>query len=467
MNLKEVKHIYFLGAGGIGMSALIRYFLVQGVKVAGYDKTASDLTNELIAEGAQITFYDDVNHVHDFFKFADHNQQALVVFTPAIPDDLAIKKWVLQSNIISLKRAEVLGFICHEHPTLAVAGTHGKTTTSTLLAHILVEAGMQPWAFLGGISANYNTNFLKGAESSWLVVEADEYDRSFLKLFPTISIITSTEADHLDIYGDGQQVINSFADFAKQTQQLVVAQDNTNINTKLDTPVEHYGLSNAFNTAQKINVRDGAFHFDLKVNEHLIEDATLGMPGIHNIENAVAASLVASKIGIGMPQIKQALANFKGVKRRFEVIVQHPEMVYIDDYAHHPTELKACIESVRMLYPNQRLTGIFQPHLYSRTRDFYDGFAESLDLLDEIILLEIYPARELPIAGVSATELLNKCKNNHKILLPKNEITSYLKTHQPQVLLTLGAGDIDLLVKPIKEVLENLIAQTNIQNQQP
>lgn len=465
MNLKEITHIYFLGAGGIGMSALIRYFLVQGVQVAGYDKTPSDLTDELMAEGAHLIFEDDVNHAQLFFVNCEESQ-SLIVFTPAIPDDLALKQWVLQSPIKTLKRAEILGLICAEHPTLAVAGTHGKTTTSTLLAHILVEAGMQPWAFLGGISANYNTNFLKGTENSWLVVEADEYDRSFLKLFPTISIITSTEADHLDIYGDGQEVINSFSDFAKQTKQTVIANDHTNLNVNSDSKVEHYGLVNIENSARKIEVRNGAFHFDLILNEHLINDTTLGMPGIHNIENAIAAALAASKIGVDDQLIKRALASFKGVKRRFEIIAQYPQMVYIDDYAHHPTELRACIESVRMLYPNRRITGIFQPHLFSRTRDFYDGFAESLDLLDEIILLDIYPAREMPIAGVSSAELLNKCKNKHKILLQKHEIVAYIETNKPSVLLTLGAGDIDRLVEPIKQAIDYQFSISNQIKQQ-
>lgn len=464
MNLKEITHIYFLGAGGIGMSALIRYFLVNGVQVAGYDKTPSELTDELIAEGANIIFKDDVNHARNFVQ---SHQSSLIVFTPAIPDDLGIKQWVLESGFRTMKRAEVLGLICSEHPTLAVAGTHGKTTTSTLLAHILVEAGMQPWAFLGGISANYNTNFLKGNESSWLVVEADEYDRSFLQLFPEIAIITSTEADHLDIYGDGEQVLSSFSEFASQAQKLVVANEKALMNNQISAPVIRYGLQESDNTAQKINVINGAFHFDLTVNQHQIHDVTLGMPGIHNIENAVAASLVASQIGIELNQIKNALANFKGVKRRFEIIAQLPQMVYIDDYAHHPTELKACIESVRILYPNQKITGIFQPHLYSRTRDFYEGFAESLDLLDEIILLDIYPARELPIEGVSSAELLNKCNNTNKKLLQKNEVVSYITSNQPQILLTLGAGDIDRLVEPIKEAILKTFSSSHIIHQQP
>lgn len=456
MNTKDLKYAYFIGAGGIGMSALIRYFLFRGIQVFGYDKTPSELTDALIKEGAEIIFDDDQSHAEHFLQLPS-NEAKLIIYTPAIPSDLGIRQILFNSSVKVMKRAEVLGLITKSHKTIAVAGTHGKTTTSSLIAHLLHHAGLSPWAFLGGISSNLMSNFLKGKENGWVVVEADEYDRSFLYLNPDIAVITSTEADHLDIYKEDSALKDSFNQFAQQVKHsLIVSSNAVHDIHDVSAVVKDYGLFNQQNSAQSIHVNKGHYVFDLQLDNLKIESVALGMAGLHNVENAVGASVAALLVGVKPELLKNGLSTFKGVQRRFEYIINTENTVFIDDYAHHPTELKACINSVKELHPTKRITGVFQPHLYSRTRDFYQEFADSLDLLDEILLLDIYPARELPIEGVSSSELLKKCKNPNKKLLKKEELIPYLTHHQPEVLLTLGAGDIDRLVQPIADHLNQL-----------
>lgn len=459
MRIFNYKMIYFLGVGGIGMSALARYFNHYKIKVAGYDKTETVLTKELVKEGIEIHYSEDVELVKKHLAGLN-KEEVLVVYTPAVPKEHKEYVYLLENNYIIKKRAEVLGDITKEYKTIAIAGTHGKTTTSSLVAHIIKQAGYNCYAFLGGITKNYNTNLLLGddkkTENTYLVVEADEYDRSFLTLHPDYAVITSVDADHLDIYGNEQYVQDSYTLFSKQVKEggFLLVKKNVDNTLALTGKRHTYAVSlNADYYAENIRVRNAEFFYDVKAGNTVFTDLLLGIPGAHNVENSVAAIAIALEIGIEKSVIADALRSFKGVKRRFDYRIKTDAVVYIDDYAHHPEELRATITATKSLYPNKKITGIFQPHLFSRTRDFADGFAESLDLLDETILLEIYPAREKPIENVNSQMLLDKMKSSQKEVCGKEELLDRLKNKKIEVLLTMGAGDIDTQIEPIENLL--------------
>lgn len=452
MNIDRIKNVYLIGIGGIGMSGLARYFHHLGYLVNGYDKTETTLTSELVAEGISIVFEDSESLIPEIFiKDID---ETLVIYTPAVPADSKIVWAFKNSGHILHKRSEVLGFLSSNKFTIAIAGTHGKTTTSTLVAHILKDSGFDCSAFLGGISINYNSNVLFSS-SNIMVVEADEFDRSFLTLHPDVAIVTSTDADHLDIYGDHQHLIDSFKLFIGQVKDG----GSRIIYEGLDLPAtSFYSIDKGTDIyASNIRIIEGEFHFDYYHGEEIIKDIQLGIPGRHNVANAVAAIAAAKVCGVPDEAIKNALVCFKGIKRRFQYIVKNENGIYIDDYAHHPKELEACFEAVKSIYPDRKLTVLFQPHLFSRTRDFADDFAKVLssDGIDKLILLPIYPARERPIEGVSSEWLLDKIDLSDKVLLTPEDALKYIKEERPELILTVGAGDIDRLVKPIKEILTN------------
>ena len=449
MSLEKINKVYFLGVGGIGMSALARYFNSLGKEVLGYDKSETVLTNQLEKEGIEVHYTDSPSRIP-----ADVD---LVVYTPAIPSDLEEYKHCWGKGYVMKKRSEVLGMITDDSFTLAVAGTHGKTTTSSILAHLLKQSvGCN--AFLGGISKNYNSNVLFTENAKNTVVEADEYDRSFLTLHPNMAIITSMDADHLDIYGDHSKLLESFELFSSQIRAGGALILNKKLEDKLSPSCDviTYSITEkADYYLDNIEIIDGNYVFSVQAQSGLISDIKFGLPGRHNVENAIAAVAVADQLKVSHQEIKSALESFKGIKRRFEYIIKQHDLVYIDDYAHHPEELKATISSVKELYPENKITGVFQPHLYSRTRDFSDEFAKSLDILNEVILLDIYPAREQPIEGVTSEMLLRKVTIKNKMVSTKTELVAELKQRKLEVLLTMGAGDIDKLVEPIKNELLN------------
>lgn len=469
MHLDALKNIYFLGIGGIGMSAIARYFNRRGCSIYGYDRTETALTKKLVEEGMNIHYDENPKLIPPDID--------LVVWTPAVPVDHAEWQFFKHAGTPMMKRAEVLGLISDNHRTIAVAGTHGKTTTSSLIAHLLHSAGIRCTAFLGGICENFGSNFVAG-DSDWMVVEADEYDRSFLHLNPEIAILLSTDPDHLDIYGDAQKVVDTgFRAFL----QKVKPGGTVLLKTELSADFENsahltFGVEKGQFAARNVRVHHGQFVFDYAVpaavafgeaapadgpntsgspgsEKQLWMNMVLPMPGRHNVENAAAALAAATLAGARKDDLRRALATFKGIKRRFEMIYRDDKRIFIDDYAHHPTELRSVIAAVRELLPGRKVTGVFQPHLYSRTRDFADGFAAALDLLDEVVLLDIYPAREKPIEGVSSAIIFDRMKNPHKVLLHKEQTLAFLANCDLDVLLTLGAGDIDTLVEPIKELL--------------
>ena len=450
MELENIKRVYLVGIGGIGMSGLARYFKKRGCVVCGYDKTCTPLTSALMNEGIPVVFHDEVDNIP--MNFVEKDPHTLIIYTPAIPADSPVLNHFKSGGFVLKKRSEVLGILSKGMFTIAVAGTHGKTTTSSMIAHVLKDSGYDCSAFLGGIASNYNSNVLFG-DNNTMVVEADEFDRSFLTLHPDIAIVTSMDADHLDIYGDKSHLVESFKQFTSQLKS-----GGTLLYRKgLDLQHGKTYAANEVADVQAVNVRveNGSFHFDFKNGELIIENIEMGLPGLHNIENAVAAIQVALQLGIRPDKIRTALGNFKGVKRRFEYIVKRDGHVYIDDYAHHPEELRACIQAVKTLYPNKKLTTVFQPHLFTRTRDFAEGFAEVLGMTDELIMLDIYPARELPITGVNSEMILDKIVLSEKRILSKHDVIDYVKTQKPELLLTVGAGDIDTLIEPLKKVLEN------------
>ncbi len=452
MNFKEIQNIYLVGIGGIGMSALARYFVSQGKSVAGYDRTETELTKELIAEGMDIHFEDNSKLIPSFYF---NKEQTLIIYTPAIPSGHNELNYFRENGFLVKKRSEVLGILTENYFTIAVAGTHGKTTTSSIVAHILNNAEGGCTAFLGGITVNYNSNLLLSLGSNKIVVEADEYDRSFLTLNPDVAIVTSTDPDHLDIYGTKENMEKNYHEFVskiKETGTLIYKSGLSFGET--DKKSYTYSLKGKSDFGiENLTVENGEYRFDIISPIEKIENIKFGFPGMHNVENALAAAAAAQVSGIDKDVIIKSLATYKGVKRRFEYQIKTSDLVFIDDYAHHPRELTACISSVKALYPDKKITGIFQPHLFSRTRDFADGFAKSLDLLDEVILLEIYPARELPIDGVDSKMLLDKISIKNKSLLSKNDVLKAIEEKKPEVLLTLGAGDIDKLVEPIKKKL--------------
>jgi UDP-N-acetylmuramate--alanine ligase len=445
--LGEYKYIYFIGIGGIGMSAIARYFNLMGLRVCGYDKTPSPLTNELENEGIDIHFSDMAKEVE---SKVGSTADTLVIYTPAIPKEHGELTWLKEKGYKVIKRAEALGVITHFSRGLAVAGTHGKTTTSTMLAHLLHETvGCN--AFLGGISSNYNTNYLSSTNSPFTVIEADEFDRSFLQLSPYASIITATDADHLDIYGTPENFQKGFEDYAMKIQEngFLILRKGIELQSKAKTfsyAIEEDADYKGYN----LRYVNGVFMFDIQTPSSTHQDVVLGLPGKHNAENALACFAMCDLLKFDLTKIIEALATFKGVKRRFEYHIKTQNIIYIDDYAHHPTELNALIDSVQLLYPGKTKIGVFQPHLFTRTRDFIDGFAEQLSRLDEVILLPIYPARELPITGITSELVLSKMINNNKRVLTKEETVQYLKTIHEGVVLTIGAGDIDRLVPEIK-----------------
>lgn len=448
MRLEEVKSLYFLGVGGIGMSALARYFHQRGVAVAGYDKTETALTKKLVEEGMTIHYKDDPEQIP--------RQVDLVVYTPAIPGDLQEWRFVQQQSLPVKKRAEVLGMISRGRPTVAIAGTHGKTTTSSITAHLLAEGGIGCTAFLGGIAGNFGSNYFHSGDD-WVVVEADEFDRSFLHLRPQLAVILSMDADHLDIYGDAESLRRTgFEAFARCVRPggLLYLREGLEVAVPEGVSLQSFGLGKGECRSENVRVEDGRFVFDYRGPGGTIRDLRWDLPGQHNVENATAAISIALRVGVHEENIRRALAGFKGIRRRFEWIVRMPERVYIDDYAHHPVELQATIAAARALFPGRRITGIFQPHLYSRTRDFAEEFGQALSALDELWLLPIYPAREEPIPGVSAASIAEHVEDGKCRMMKKNEVLPELRKKQPEVLLTLGAGDIDRLVEPIKEMIK-------------
>lgn len=457
MFANQIHTYYFLGIGGIGMSALARYFAAKGYRVLGYDRTASPLTESLEAEGIEVQYDDSLDRVA-----ALDLQTTVVVRTPAVPEDFAVYVWLREQGFQILKRAEVLGLVTRSERALCVAGTHGKTTTSTMLAHILHQSHVGANAFMGGIANNYGTNLLLDQESDLVVVEADEFDRSFHHLTPYISVITSMDPDHLDIYGTEEAYRESFMHYASLVQEALVVKSGLKFNVEsLKAKVYTYAVGEQVDFyADNVQVLDGEIRFDFYTPMGKVADIQLGVPVWVNIENGVAAMAVAWLMGATDEELRSGMSTFSGVYRRFNMHVNTPQVTYVDDYAHHPMELKASIESVRKLYPNRHVIGVFQPHLFTRTRDFADEFAEVLSTLDEVALLPIYPAREEPIAGVNSEWLLEKIATKRALVLP-NILAKYLRERvknciskgKPSVVITMGAGDIDRLVNDITKSL--------------
>ena len=447
-----MKNVYFIGIGGIGMSALARYYKFKGFEVAGYDRTPSDLTHALEKEGISVHYEDRPDLV------PDDVDETLVVYTPAIPADLGELVKAREGGYALLKRSRTLGEITRGQRCLAVAGTHGKTTTSTLTAHILTQTGEGCSAFLGGISRNYGTNLLM-SQNNTVVVEADEFDRSFLQLFPEIAVITSVEADHLDIYGDYEHVVEAFRNFASQVSGTVIVKKGapvTQEHTRAKVLTYHYTDSEAdFYAIGPKPDSLGYFHYDLRWPGGVLKDIRVGAPGWVNAENSIAAAAIALTYGLDPEGVKAAIGTFEGVKRRLELHVNTPSLSYIDDYAHHPSELTSAITSMRDIFPGRKLTGIFQPHLYTRTRDFAADFAKALSAVDKLILLDIYPAREEPIPGVTSEMIFKDVTAPEKVLLKKEELMDYLADEPLDVVATFGAGNIDRFIEPITQLVKS------------
>jgi len=453
----ELRSVYLVGIGGIGMSAIAKFFHSNGVKVGGYDKTPTALTKEMEAIGIAIHYEENVEAIP---KDAE-----LVVYTPAVPKNHKELLYYQQHNYKVVKRSDVLQLITKSSFNICIAGTHGKTTITTMVAHLLRDSGFGCNAFLGGISVNYGTNFW-GSEKNVCVVEADEYDRSFLKLEPVIAVISSMDPDHLDIYGTAEAMEQAFIDFSGKIKKdgLLISKFGLKRSKELNAS-QHWTYSlqnkNADVYADNIKMENGSYEFDVKMKDRTIEKVKLNMGGMHNIENSIAAIAVASSLEIEEDKIKSAVASFKGVKRRFEYIIKNDQVVFIDDYAHHPEELRALITGAKNLFQEKKCTVIFQPHLYTRTRNLADGFAEVLDMADEIILLPIYPARELPVEGVSSEMIIERMKSKDKKIVNKEELIDWIKNEyskavKDNVLITAGAGDIDTMVEPIKNILSKI-----------
>ncbi len=447
-----LESVYFIGIGGIGMSAIARYYKHAGYKVSGYDKTPSKLTSKLVEEGIPVHYNDDITFI------PKDTETTLVIYTPAIPQTLEELQYVKNNGYRLIKRSKALGEIAKDQKCLAVAGTHGKTTTSTMLAHIYTDSGVGCSAFLGGISKNYHTNLLL-SKNPVLVAEADEFDRSFLQLYPDIALITSTDADHLDIYNDVKTIKEAFAEFASQVKEdgYLIIKKGIELNREnIKAKIFKYSFEEEgdFYPKNKKLLEGGYFSFDLVYPTGEIKDCTLGIPGWINVENAIGASAIAILGGVDPQKIREALQSFSGVERRFDIHINTPKIAYIDDYAHHPKEISSAITSIRNMFPGRKLTGIFQPHLYTRTRDFAPEFAESLSMLDSVILLDIYPARELPIEGITSNIILDDIRINDKILISKEQVLDELKNRDLDIVITFGAGDIDRLITPITNLLK-------------
>ena len=465
MNVKELKYVYFVGIGGIGMSALARYFNFCGKSVAGYDRTMSALTQTLSSEGISIHYIDSFDNIPQQIKNIADKKQILVVYTPAIPADSEELQYFFKNNFTVMKRSQVLGLIIKDKRGIAIAGTHGKTSVTTTTAHLLKQSSIGCSAFLGGISKNYQTNFLFTKQSDYVVVEADEYDRSFHQLFPEIAVVTAMDADHLDIYGTHEAVLESFYQFMSQITVggILVLKQGLNIE-KVQAVLEshavkifRYSFDNKHSDfyASNVTIVNGSWKYDLNTPEGIIESIVCNLPGWVNIENSVAAAAVAYSCGLTKEEIASGLKSFSGVKRRFDYYIKTDSIAYLDDYAHHPEEIKACLTSLRQFYPNNKITVAFQPHLYSRTRDFADEFARSLSIADEVLLLDIYPAREKPIEGVASNIIFEKLTCSEKILIKKEQLLPEIEKRHIQVFITMGAGDIDLYCNKIKELLNN------------
>lgn len=445
MNLNQIKNVYFIGIGGIGMSALARYFKAIGKQVSGYDKTPSILTGELIESGIDIHFEDNISLIPSEY----YVENTLVIITPAVPVKHSEWNYFLEREYQVKKRAEVLGIITKDTFCFAVAGTHGKTTTSSILGHILYESGADVTAFIGGIVENYDSNLI-GTGKTVTVVEADEFDRSFLHLHPNIACVTSMDADHLDIYGTSTAIEESFVEFANKVE------DKNNLFITNELPIE--GVVCAVNEeavfeAFNVRIENSSYVFDVKTPNGIIKDLHFGLPGKHNLMNALMALAMAITFGTPTEVIAKALASFKGIRRRFSYQIKEDNLVYIDDYAHHPTEINAVHQAVRELYPGQKVLAIFQPHLFSRTRDFADNFAKSLSAFDEVFLMEIYPARELPMEGVNSQWLMDKMTSEHKKIVSKEDLIPEILANDARVIVTIGAGDLGEMVPLIKKVL--------------
>ncbi|MEE9437540.1 MAG: UDP-N-acetylmuramate--L-alanine ligase [Saprospiraceae bacterium] len=454
MKIESIDKIYFLGIGGIGMSAIARHMQSIGKSVYGYDKTETKLTKLLVEQGMEIHYKDDPTMIPEDID--------MVIYTPAIPDNLLEVLYFRSNGYKLIKRAELLGMLSNESKTIAIAGTHGKTSTSATVTHLLKSGGVDISAFVGGIMNNYNNNYIHG-KGEWIIVEADEYDRSFLHLSPDIAAVMSMDADHLDIYGDHSEMIEGFESFLGNVRDnglIILKTEIINIlsgNLKRDlenrgVTILEFGINEHADLAiSNILVKEGSFYFDI---DNMVNVKTI-LPGRHNIENTAVAIKIASELGLNEKAIRIGLDSFRGIVRRFEYVIKTKDTVYIDDYAHHPTELRAAIDAAKELYPNRQIIGIFQPHLFSRTRDFVDGFADALGLLDEVVLLDIYPAREEPIPGVTSKLIYDKIKIKQKSLVEKSTLLDVLKTKKIEILMTLGAGDIGAMVNNIKEIIIN------------
>ena len=456
MNISEIKAVYFVGAGGIGMSALIRYFLSKNVKVAGYDKTPSALTEQIKKEGADIHYEDNVSLIPELYK---DPQNTLIVYTPAVPESHSELTYFRNNGFEIMKRARVLGEITNHSKGLCIAGTHGKTTTSSMVAHLLKQSQIDCNAFLGGVLKNYGSNLMLSEKSDFTVIEADEFDRSFHWLSPYIAVITSADPDHLDIYGTAEAYKESFDKFTSLISSggALIMRKDVNVTPRLKDDVRLYtysAMDGGDFHADNVKVGNGEIHFDFIGSDVRINGINLGVPVKVNVENGVAAIAVALLSGANPEEIKDAMASFAGPKRRFDFILKKDNIVLIDDYAHHPAELEQSILSVKELYIGRKVTGVFQPHLYSRTNDFADDFAKSLSLLDELVLLDIYPAREEPIPGVTSEIIFDKVTIKDKILCKKDELCGLLEKGKYEVVLMVGAGDIDRLIEPVKNILD-------------
>ncbi len=449
MNLNQIQNVYFIGIGGIGMSALARYFKYIGKKVSGYDKTPSMLTNELMESGIDIHFEDNIGLIpSDYYV-----ENTLVIFTPAVPMTHSEWNYFIERQYQVKKRAEVLGLITKDTFSFAVAGTHGKTTTSSILGHILHESGADVTAFVGGIVENYNSNLI-GSGKTVTVVEADEFDRSFLHLHPNIACVTSMDADHLDIYGTSDAIEASFVEFASKVE------DKNNLFITNELPLDGVQCAINENAAYKafnVRIENGSYVFDVQTPSEIMKDLRFGLPGKHNLMNALMAIAMSKTFGTSTGSIAKALASFNGIRRRFSYQIKSENLVYIDDYAHHPTEINAVHQAVTELYPERKVLAVFQPHLFSRTRDFADGFAESLSQFDEVFLMDIYPARELPMEGITSEWLLAKMTNPNKKIVAKDDLLAEIKASDAPIIVTIGAGDIGEMVPSIKKMLNENI----------
>ena len=453
MNTLQGHKLFFIGIGGIGMSGLARYFRRKGMRVAGYDRTPSELTNQLQGEGVDVQFNESEALIPEDLRDA-RPEEVIIIRTPAVPETSAIFNYWKKRGARILKRAELLGMVTRDQPTIAVAGTHGKTTVSTMLAHFLTVGKVKMNAFLGGIATNYGTNVLLNEEACLNVVEADEYDRSFLKLTPQEAIITAMDPDHLDIYGTREAMDEAYAEFASLVKGTLFVHKAIEGKFTSRRNVVTYSLDGTgLPRVENRRIADGQQIFDLITDVAALRDLELGMPGRHNVENAIVAGAVALKMGVDPDLLRSAMKSFRGVNRRFEKRIDRKDIVLIDDYAHHPRELDAFIGSVRELYPGRRITGIFQPHLFSRTRDHAAGFAKSLAALDELILLDIYPARELPIPGITSQWLLQQVPMDAKEMCSREDLVDELRSRDLQLVVTIGAGDIDRLVPDIERML--------------